>query len=75
MTRENDNREKLGFFQLLLSAIGALFGIQSEEKRKQDFEKGDAGSFIVIGIIMVVVLIVGMITLVSQVVGSAGAGH
>ena len=51
------------------SVFAGLFGIQSEQKRQDDFEAGQAGDFILAGVVGVVVLLVGMLVLVNLVVG------
>ncbi|TQV74067.1 DUF2970 domain-containing protein [Aliikangiella marina] len=52
----------LGVFQ---SVLAAMFGVQSEEKRKQDFESGSAGNYIFVGIVMVVIFVVTLIYIVD----------
>jgi len=49
-----------------------MIGIQSEEKRKQDFEGGHAGSYVFVGIVMVLIFIFSLIAIVDSILESAG---
>ena len=66
------NKQGRGFFALVQSTLAAIFGIQSDKNREQDFKKGDASQFITMGIIAVVVIVVTMIVVVNSVLESAG---
>lgn len=61
-----------GILGALQTVLGAVFGIQSDKKRQEDFTKADPGKLIAIGIITVVVIVVGMIITVKSVLESAG---
>ena len=67
-----DRRSGRGFVALVQSTLAAIFGIQSDKNRQEDFKKGDASQFITMGIIAVVVLVVGMVLVVNSVLESAG---
>ena len=56
------------FKQILQSTLAAAFGVQSHKKRVQDFEEGNAGWFILAGIIFTVVFIFTVLTVVNLVV-------
>ena len=56
------------FKQILQSTLAAAFGVQSYKNRVQDFEEGNAGWFILAGIIFTVVFIVTVLTVVNLVV-------
>ena len=53
---------------LLKSGFGALFGIQSNQQREQDFATGKPSDFIALGITMVVLLLLGMLWLVNSII-------
>lgn len=53
---------------LLKTGFGALFGIQSNQQREQDFTSGKPIDFIALGITMVVVLLMGMLWLVNSII-------
>lgn len=61
-----ESTKKPGFFSVLQSVLAAMFGVQSDKKRQQDFEKGNAGEYIFIGIIMVVVFILTIMWIVNS---------
>ncbi|MCG8315643.1 MAG: DUF2970 domain-containing protein [Pseudomonadales bacterium] len=63
---------KLSFLSMIQSVVAAIFGIQSEKNRQEDFKKGDASQFIVMGIVAVVILLIVMMFIVSSVLESAG---
>jgi hypothetical protein len=56
------------FKQILQSTLAAAFGVQSHKNRVQDFEEGNAGWFILAGIIFTVVFIFTVLTVVNLVV-------
>ena len=60
-----------GFLALLQSTVAAIFGVQSDKNRQEDFKKGDASQFIAMGIIAVVVIVVTMIVVVNSVLENA----
>lgn len=71
---ESPKKEKgTGFWSTIQSVLGAMFGVQSEEQREKDFEKGSAVQFIVGGIIFVVVFILTILYFVNSALESAGA--
>ena len=56
------------FKRILQSTLAAAFGVQSQRNREKDFEEGNAGWFILAGIIFTVVFIVTVLTVVNLVV-------
>lgn len=77
MTQENEKQaptpqRKTGIIGLLQTVLGAVFGIQSDRKRQEDFAKADPGKMIAVGIITVIVIIVGMVIVVNSVLTAAG---
>lgn len=56
------------FKQILQSTLAGAFGVQSHKNRVQDFEEGNAGWFILAGIIFTVVFIFTVLTVVNLVV-------
>ncbi|MET1256442.1 DUF2970 domain-containing protein [Aliikangiella maris] len=51
-----------GFFSVLQSILAALIGVQSEEKRKQDFESGHLGIYLFAGLVMVIIFILVLVS-------------
>lgn len=60
-----ESKSSPGVFSMIQSVLAAMFGVQSEEKRQQDFEKGHAGNYIFIGIVMVLIFIFSLIKIVD----------
>ncbi|RTR06294.1 DUF2970 domain-containing protein [Halomonas nitroreducens] len=52
-------------WNVIKSVLAAFFGVQKEARRREDFEKGRAGPFIIVGVVMGVVLVV-LIALVAS---------
>ena len=68
----NDNKKKIGILGTLQTILGAVFGIQSDKKRQEDFAKADPAKLITLGIVTVVIIIFVMILTVRSVLESAG---
>lgn len=66
----NPQEEKAGILGALQTVLGAVFGVQSDKKRQEDFAKADPGKLIAIGIITVVIIMVGMAVTVKMVLSS-----
>ena len=60
-------KSNLTFVQTVFSVLAAFFGVQKEENRIRDFEKGSAVHFIVIGIISIVLFVFTLVFIVSRV--------
>ena len=56
------------FKQILRSTLAAAFGVQSQQNRAKDFEEGNAGWFILAGIVFTVIFIFTVLTVVNFVV-------
>lgn len=56
------------FTQILQIAEAEAFGVQSQRNRAKDFEEGNAGWFILAGIIFTVVFVFTVLTAVNLVV-------
>lgn len=69
---ENQKQKPIGFFSVAGSVLAALFGIQSDKNRQRDFQQSSASSFIVVGVIMVIGLVITMIVIVNSVISSSG---
>jgi len=53
--------------QLFGSAISAMIGVQSKEKRERDFARGKASHFIIVGVVLTVIFVLSMAGVVSLV--------
>jgi hypothetical protein len=56
------------FKRILQSTLAAAFGVQSQKNRINDFEEGNAGWFILAGIIFTVMFVFTVLTVVNVVV-------
>ncbi|HEX4938972.1 MAG TPA: DUF2970 domain-containing protein [Candidatus Kapabacteria bacterium] len=75
MTQDSDKHDssnKAGILGVLQTVLGAVFGIQSEKKRQEDFAKADPGKLIAIGIVTVIIIMVTMALIVRSALESAG---
>jgi uncharacterized membrane protein len=63
--RQKDEANSLS--ETFKSVGSAFIGVQSEEKRKQDFSQGKASHFIIAGVVVTVLFIFTLILVVSLV--------
>ncbi|HCG70745.1 MAG TPA: hypothetical protein DE147_09800 [Gammaproteobacteria bacterium] len=70
-TEANDEAQQtLTLGQMFGSAIAAMIGVQSKEKRERDFARGKASHFIIVGVVLTaafVLVMAGVVTLVLRV--------
>lgn len=62
-------QQDLTLGQMFGSAMAAMIGVQSKEKRERDFAKGKASHFIIVGVVLTaafVLLMAGVVTLVLR---------
>lgn len=69
-----EDRGKRSFLAMMQSVLAAIFGIQSEKNRQEDFKKGDPAQYITLGIVAAIGLVLIMALVVSQVLETAGKG-
>lgn len=70
-----ESDKKPGIFGVLQSVLAAMFGVQSESKRQQDFEKGSAADYIFVGIIMVIIFVLSIIWYVQSTIADYQAAN
>lgn len=54
---------KLSWWQVVLSVLAAGFGVQSEEARHRDFKSGHPLVYLLVGVVMTVLLVIGLVSL------------
>ncbi len=59
--------KETGFFSMVKSILGALFGIQTRQNQEKDFQKRKPTDFIIAGIIAIFILLIAMILIVHSV--------
>lgn len=64
--------KKPSLWQVIMSVLAAMFGVQSDSNRKRDFTYGNAWLFIVVGIILSVLLVLILYGLVHWIMASIG---
>lgn len=63
----NEPQKPPGVLSMIQSVLAAMFGVQSDEKRAKDFETGNLGSFIFIGVVMVVIFVLALVSIVNSI--------
>ena len=58
---------KLTTWQLIVSVLAAMLGVQSDSNRERDFTQGKATTFIAIGIVAVIAFVLGLYAVVTLV--------
>jgi len=60
-----------GMLSVILSVLAAMIGIQSDKNRERDFEKGQIGHYIFVGVVVVIIFIFTLIAIVNNVLEEA----
>lgn len=60
-------KTKQPFHKVLLSVLAAFMGIQSANKAKKDFEETSPWVYVLLGIALVILLVLGLVTLVRAI--------
>ncbi|SHE89320.1 Protein of unknown function [Modicisalibacter ilicicola DSM 19980] len=45
-------------WEVVKSVLSAFFGVQREQRRRRDFEQGKPGTFIVVGIVLAMLMVI-----------------
>ena len=69
---EQPIKKSPGILSVVQSVLAAMIGIQSNKKHKEDFESGSVTSYIVVGVIMVIIFIFTLIGIVNSILENAG---
>lgn len=69
---EENKPKKPNFWQIVLSTMGAAFGVQSKKTQERDFQHGNIYSYIIAGVIFTVLFIAVVATIVSTVLSENG---
>ena len=59
------------FWQMCISVLAAMFGVQSEKSRARDFTQGNPLPYIVIGVVFIVLFVLSIALLVRLVLAIA----
>lgn len=74
MSENNDGQDKLSFISVIQSACASAFGVQTNKNRERDFKQGKATTFIIAGLIFVI-LFIGAVYGVVQLVLATATGN
>ena len=66
-----DATVQVGWLDSMASSIAAAFGVQSRKNRERDFAHGDVKKFVISGITLTVVILIGLVTVVQIVLHNA----
>ena len=72
MTEEKQPTPSTNIWHIIISVVGAAFGVQSSKTRERDFTQGKPMNFIIGGIIFTIVFISTVFFVVSSVLSKAG---
>ena len=64
---ESVDDTQLTLLEMFGSAISAMIGVQSREKRERDFARGKASRFIIVGVVITALFVLSMAAVVSLV--------
>ena len=62
---------KPSLIDVVKSVLASFFGVQSDKNRKREFEQGSPAQFIIVGLVLTILFIVGMILIVKLILASA----
>ncbi|QMU60516.1 MAG: DUF2970 domain-containing protein [Gammaproteobacteria bacterium] len=62
---------KPSFIDVVKSVLASFFGVQSDKNRKRDFQHGSPAQFIIVGLVLTILFIIGMILIVKFILASA----
>ena len=65
------NKKHPGLGSIILSTLAAAFGVQSSKNRERDFVKGNLKSYVISGLIFVVIFISSIVMLVKFLIQQA----
>lgn len=71
VSQKSDNSSQPSFWDVILSVLAAMFGVQKGKNRERDFTKGNPWVFIVIGIVLTTAFVFLLIGIVKMVLANA----
>lgn len=60
----SEKRKKPGLKRLIISLLAGLVGVQSDKNRQEDFSSGSIWPFIIGGVVLTILFVLGLILLV-----------
>lgn len=68
----DENRKAPGIWQVIASVLASLFGVQSNRARERDFQHGKPSTYIIVGLVGVILFILLLVLVVNIVLSTAG---
>jgi uncharacterized membrane protein len=69
--QKEPDKKQPGLGSIILSTLAAAFGVQSSKNRERDFVKGNLKSYVISGLIFVVIFISSIVMLVKFLIQQA----
>jgi hypothetical protein len=63
--------QKPSLLEVVKSVLASFFGVQSNKNRERDFQQGSPAQFIIVGLILTILFIVGMVLIVKLILATA----
>ncbi|MFD1216534.1 MULTISPECIES: DUF2970 domain-containing protein [Microbulbifer] len=70
--KDENEKQKPSFGQIVLSTLAAAIGVQSNKNRERDFKAGSIKAYIAAGVIFTALFVVTLILVVKTVLGNMG---
>ena len=72
MSEQQENTQKKpGLISMVVSVLAAFLGVQTEKNRHRDFQHGNPKAYIIIGVILTILFVLGLVGVVNLVMASA----
>jgi len=68
----SEEKQDVGFMQVVKSVLSGMFGVQSSKNRERDFTKGKPIHYIVVGLVFTLLFILTLVGVVKLVLYFAG---
>ena len=63
--------DKPSFLDVIKSVLASFFGVQSDKNRRRDFQQGNPGQFILVGIVLTIFFILILFVAVKVILATA----
>lgn len=72
MEEDKSKQPSVTFLQIVGSILASFFGVQSEERRRRDFDQGKPIHYIIVGLLATLVLILSLWAVIKIILTMAG---
>lgn len=71
MSEQQENtQQKPSFISMVVSVLAAFLGVQTEKNRHRDFQHGNPKAYIIIGVILTILFVLGLVGVVNLVMAN-----